>query len=357
MKRNIILISDDSEINRKIISNLFSDSYEILEAADGEQTLNYVEEYINKIAIILLDLVMPNVNGLDVLKELNKKGILKDIPVIMITGEASGTEEKEAYDLGASEVIKKPIESYVVKKRVETIIDLYMHKNDLEELVKRQTKTLEEQEQRLRKVNNQVIETLSTVVEFRNLESGMHIKRIKYFTKILLEYVKELYDEYNLTSERIEMIASAATMHDVGKISIPDVILLKPGKLTNEEFDIMKSHTIRGCEIIKSVAARQDDEYFNICYDIARHHHERFDGRGYPDRLVGDEIPFEAQYVAVADVYDALVSERCYKKAFTTEEAFNMIMNGECGVFSPKVLKCFGLAREQFEELAAKKEF
>lgn len=356
MKRNIILIADDSEINRQILSNLFSDSYEILEAADGSQTLNYVSEYGSQIAIILLDLVMPNVDGLSVLRTLSKNGTLNDIPVIMITGEASGHEEVEAYDLGVSEVIRKPIESYVVIKRVQTIIDLYIHKNNLEELVKKQMSSLEEQERRLKTINTQVIETLSSVVEFRNLESGMHIKRIKYFTKVLLEYAKDLYPELELNTERIDMISSAATMHDVGKISIPDTILLKPGKLTNEEFDLMKSHTIRGCEIIKSVSARINDEYFRICYDIAGYHHERYDGRGYPHKLSGEEIPFEAQYVAVADVYDALVSERCYKKAFTTEQAYNMIINGECGVFSQKVMKCFELAREKFEELAAHKE-
>lgn len=356
MKREIVLVVDDSNFNRSILSKLFSDSYRILEAADGEEAILMVKEYSSQIAIILLDLIMPKVSGLGVLKYLSENGIMTNIPVIMITGEATKDDEKAAYDLGVSEVIRKPIDSYIVKKRVETTIDLYMHKNSLEELVQRQTETLHEQSLRLKKINNQVIETLSTVVEFRNMESGKHIRRIKDFTSVLLYCAAELYSEYNLTPDRIQVISSAATMHDVGKISIPDTILLKPGKLTSDEFAVMKMHTLHGCEIIQSVATKQDDEYFKICYDIARHHHERYDGNGYPDKLSGDDIPFEAQIVAVADVYDALISERVYKKAYSTEQAFNMIMNGECGVFSPKVIECFKTARVKLEELANHKD-
>lgn len=184
------------------------------------------------------------------------------------------------------------------------------------------------------------------------MESGDHINRIKGFTKILLKYVNEMYEDVDYSPETMEVISSAAAMHDVGKIAIPDSILLKPGKLTPEEFNEMKQHTVKGCEILDSMATLQDENYSKYSYEICRYHHERYDGKGYPDGLKGDEIPLAAQIVSVADVYDALISKRVYKDAYSVEEAYQMILNGECGVFSPKLMECFTRAQKEMEEFS-----
>ncbi len=214
---------------------------------------------------------------------------------------------------------------------------------DIDDAVKKR------QKQNLKAINNDIIDILSTVVEFRSVESGDHIQRIKGFTKIMLQYVNEVYENVHYTPELIDVISSASAMHDIGKIAIPDGILLKPGKLTPEEFDEMKKHTTKGCDILVTMENLQDENYYKYCYDICRHHHERYDGRGYPDGLKGDEISLEAQIVSVADVYDALISKRVYKDAYSLGEAYDMILNGECGVFSPQLMECFKLARADME--------
>lgn len=211
---------------------------------------------------------------------------------------------------------------------------------------------IKRQKQNLRTINNDIIDILSTVVEFRSVESGDHIQRIKGFTKIMLKYVEQVYDNIHYSPEEIDVISSASAMHDIGKIAIPDGILLKPGKLTAEEFDEMKKHTTKGCDILTTMENIQDEKYYKYCYDICRHHHERYDGRGYPDGLVGEEISLAAQIVSVADVYDALISKRVYKDAYSLGEAYDMILNGECGVFSPKLMECFKLARTEMEEFS-----
>ncbi|MDE7247934.1 MAG: HD domain-containing protein [Lachnospiraceae bacterium] len=226
-------------------------------------------------------------------------------------------------------------------------------KRHLEELVALQTSVLQKQAQELRRMNERIIETMSSVVEFRNLESGDHVRRVKDFTRILAGYVVRLYPEYHLDKEDIDVIAAAAAMHDVGKIAISDTILLKPGRLTEEEFAVMKTHTTKGCEIIDMLGDIQEGEYGRASYEICRYHHERYDGKGYPDGLKGEEIPIAAQIVSVADAYDALVSERCYKNAYTPAEAYDMIVRGMCGQFSPKLLTCLKWAREEFEERVA----
>lgn len=203
----------------------------------------------------------------------------------------------------------------------------------------------------IRQVNNQVIDVLSSLVESRDLESGNHIHRIKKVTEILLKEVQRSYPEYGLDEEQIEIIVSASSMHDIGKIAIPDMILLKPGKLTEDEFELMKTHTTRGAEIINSASMIQDKRYYQCCYDICLHHHERFDGRGYPEHLSGDDISIAAQVVSVADVYDALVSKRCYKDAYSEDETVRMILNGECGCFNPKLLNCLQKSREKLKAL------
>lgn len=351
MKQDTILVVDDMEVNRYILCELFADDYKILEAKNGREALEIIERVKNRLAIILLDIIMPEIDGFQVLEQLKQKGYLDRIPVILITGDVSNKTEMQGYDYGVADIISKPFNSYIVKRRVLNVIDLFLHKNNLEQLVEQQTQEIEEKSLKLKETNGQIIEMLSSVVEFRNLESGEHIKRIKSFTECILKYMRLLYKEYDLSQEKIEMITRASTMHDLGKIAIPDNVLLKPGKLSEDEFNVMKEHTIRGCEIIKTLSFIDDTTFYNYCYEICRNHHERYDGSGYPDHLRGEKIPIAAQIVSLADVYDALVSERVYKNAFSKEQAFKMIMNGECGEFSPKLLQCFKLARKEFEIL------
>ena len=350
MNNSTILIVDDVDINREILCEMFQD-YNTIQAANGREALDVIASKPEEISVVLLDIVMPVMNGVEVLEEMKRRNWIDSIPVLLITGEATTQIERDAYRLGASDIIKKPFDAYIVKQRTKNVIELYYNKRHLEEMVELQTKVLRKQAEELRHMNDHIIDVMSNVVEFRNLESGDHVKRVKTFTNILAKYVAKAYPEYGLDENMINIITSAAALHDVGKIAIPDNILLKPGKLTDEEFACMKTHTTRGGEILQNIRNAWDDEYGKISYQICRHHHEKFDGRGYPDGLVGDEIPIAAQIVSIADVYDALVNERVYKDAFPKEEAFRMITEGECGKFNPKLLECFRIERKAFEEL------
>lgn len=347
MEEHIILIADDVEINRKMLSFIFEEQYEILEAADGVETIEQIEKYGEALSLIFLDLMMPNKSGLDVLEYMSQKGYINLIPVIMITGEATAESEVKAYEYGVSDIIYKPFEPKVVMRRAQNIIELFQNRRDIEEKLERRTKQLRESREKLERSNEFLVNALSSVVEFRSLESGEHIQRVKYFTKILLRYVKDEYPEYGLTDESVNLITNAAALHDLGKIAIPDSILLKPGKLTKEEFEEMKKHTTYGCELLENFK-QEDNEFYHYCYDICRYHHERYDGNGYPDKLVGEDIPIWAQVVSIVDVYDALVSKRVYKAAYAVEEAVRMIKDDECGVFSPKILDCFEMAKSEF---------
>ena len=360
--RNKILIVDDSFINRELLTEMLEDEYEVITCENGLQALELMEENYNELAIILLDLVMPVLDGVGFLKALQNKPIMKDIPILVISGETNVETEIKCFDYGVFDFIKKPFDNRLVKKRIKNAVDLYMYKNNLEERVAEQTSVISEQynllkhqADQLAKSNVSIIEILGTIVEYRNLESGEHIQRVKSYTRILGEQLMEDYPEYNLTSKQLNVIVSASALHDVGKIAIPDSILLKPGRLTKEEFEYMKEYTTKGCEIINNIRGVWSEEYARASYEICRHHHERYDGRGYPDGLLGENIPISAQLVAVADVYDALVNERVYKSAFSADKAFNMIINGECGTFSPKLMDCFTKCRDRFESLAGER--
>lgn len=328
-----ILIVDDIEINRDILEEIFKDDYNIIKACNGAQAIEAINSN-SDISAVLLDLLMPEVNGLGVLEEMNKSGKINNIPVFLITAAESQEMLLEGYNMGAIDVITKPFMAHFLKYRISNVIELYGYRNELEQIVA-------EQVERLNIVNQSMVETLATVIEFRDCESGEHVKRISRITKILMTEVSKMYPEYHLSKTEIDKIASSAILHDVGKISIPDKILNKPGRLTDEEFDIMRQHTVKGCDILQSIPNIMDEGIYDYSYDICRHHHERWDGKGYPDGLVGDDISIWAQVVSVADVYDALTSERVYKKAFDHDTAFKMIFNNECGVFNPKVLKAF----------------
>ncbi len=328
-----ILIVDDIEVNRVVLAEVFKDEYEIVQADGGKRAIEIINSN-KEISAVLLDMLMPEVNGLDVLRAMNENGAIENIPVFLITAADSDDMLMEAYNMGAIDVIRKPFLTQFLRCRIGNVIELFRHRNKLEEIV-------EEQVERLSSMNQAMVETLATVIEFRDCETGEHVKNISGLTKILMTQVSKMFPEYALPGEEIEKIANSAILHDVGKISTPDQILNKPGRLTDEEFEIMKQHTVRGCEILKNIPHILDKGLYHYSYDICRHHHERWDGRGYPDHLSGDDISIWAQVVSVVDVYDALTSERVYKKAFSHEKAVDMIVNGECGTFNPKVLEAF----------------
>jgi putative two-component system response regulator len=346
-------------INREILEEILTEKYNVICAENGKLAIEMIEKHKADLSVILLDLVMPEVDGYGVLDYMKQKGYMETIPVLVISGENSIKIEKRCFDLGISDFIKKPFDHTIVLKRVQNIEELYSYKKDLELKLKQQTGTLrrqydllQKQAAELQQKNKNIIDILGTVVECRDMESGEHIQRVKGYTEILANEMMKSYPEYNLTPKKIEMIVSASALHDIGKIAIPDNILNKPGKLTNEEYEYMKSHTLRGCEILNNIKGAWDQEYNKYSYEICRYHHERYDGRGYPDGLKKDEIPISAQLVSIADVYDALVNERVYKDAFPKDKAFQMIIQGECGVFSPKLLEAFRNVRQEFESLA-----
>ncbi len=339
-----ILIADDVEINRIVLTQIFKEQFHILEAEDGQQTIQILDENSDKIALLFLDLMMPKKTGLDVLAYMQEKGYMNTIPVIMITGDGTDETDEKAYEYGASDIIYKPFATNVIKRRAINIIELFENRFNIEKKLEKRTKELIAIQEKLEKNNEFLVNALSSVVEFRSLESGEHIKRVKYFTRIFLNIMQEYYPEYELTKEQISLIVNASALHDIGKIAIPDSILLKPAKLTDEEFAEMKKHTLYGCKILENFK-QEESEFYRYCYDICRHHHERYDGKGYPDGLAGEDIPIWAQVVSLVDVYDALVSRRVYKTPYATDVAARMIVEGECGTFSPKLLYCFEMAK------------
>ena len=327
-----ILIADDSAMNRAILTEMLGDGYEILEAENGRQAVSIMQTNVD-IDLLLLDIMMPEMDGFDVLAMMNKYHWIDDIPVIMISAENASSYVERAYDLGATDYISRPFDMAIVRRRVINTLMLYAKQKRLVRLVAEQVYEKE-------KSNSTMINILSHIVEFRNGESGLHVLHIQTATDILLRTLVRKTDKYNLNAADISLISTASALHDIGKINIPASILNRPGKLTKEEFDTMKTHTTTGAEILDKLPFQQESPLVKTAYAICRWHHERWDGRGYPDGLKGEDIPIAAQVVAMADVYDALTSERCYKKAFGHDKAMEMILNGECGQFNPLLLEC-----------------
>lgn len=350
-EKKTILIADDAEINRDILRVIFEEQFHILEAEDGEQAIEFLDASHEEIVLLFLDLMMPKKTGLQVMEHMKEKGYIKTIPVIMITGEATAETDVKAYEYGASDIIYKPFNEKVVMRRTINIMELFETRINMERMLKERTDALIEAQKKIEKNNEFLINALSSVVEFRSLESGEHVKRVKRFTRILMNYMMKFHPEYGLVKDQVDLIVNASALHDIGKITIPDSILLKPDKLTPAEFEEMKKHTTNGCEILEKFR-QEESEFYRYCYDICRYHHERYDGNGYPDGLAGEEIPIWAQVVSIVDVYDALVSKRVYKVAYAANEAVRMIHSGECGVFSPKVMECFDLAKEDLIQMA-----
>ncbi len=338
VSRNCILIVDDDFINRELLKNIFSSQFTFEEAMDGEAGLQQIKKHADKLCAIILDVQMPKMTGIELLERISREGITDVIPTFLITASDDDALVTRAYHLGVMDVVTKPIIPIVIQRRVKTVVELFSAKEALHETVNGQQKLLSENAKVIDELNRGTIEALATAIEFRDIESGQHVNRIYGITRYILAHTAF---GAGLTADEIESIARGSIMHDVGKIAISDVILNKPGRLTREEYEEMKLHTVKGAELLEQICQVQLHDSYRYALDIARHHHERWDGRGYPDGLVGDEISVAAQVVSIADVYDALVSVRVYKKAFTPDEAVRMIQEGECGAFNPKLVACF----------------
>ncbi|MBS5732041.1 MAG: diguanylate cyclase [[Eubacterium] siraeum] len=328
-----ILIVDDSEMNRDMLSDMLSDDYDIVEAANGEEALSILKEQVYDIDLVLLDIIMPAVDGFGVLDVMKRYHWIDNTPVIMISSETSQSYIRKAFELGVTDYILRPFDSFIIHKRVSNTLMLYRKQKKL-------LSALEEQVYENEKNNSMMINVLAHIVEFRNGESGMHVHHIKQLTSILLQNLIEKTDKYHLTENDILLISTASSLHDIGKISIDDKILNKPGRLTAEEFEVIKTHSVIGAEMLQDLHNTHNYPLFDKAYEICRWHHERYDGKGYPDGLSGEEIPISAQVTSLADVYDALTSNRCYKKAFSHEKAMEMILDGQCGAFNPVLLQC-----------------
>ena len=328
-----ILLVDDSAMNRMMLAEILGDSYHILEAENGRECLETLQAEAGNIALVLLDINMPVMDGFEVLKAMNANHTIEDTPVIMISSDDSDAAIRRSYELGASDYVNRPFDARIVYRRVTNTIKLYAKQRRLVQMVSDQIRARENN-------TDTLVGVLSHIVEFRNGESGAHVRHIRTITEMLLHRLLENSNKYSISAEQQDVIPLASALHDIGKIGIDEKILNKPGKLTPEEFEVMKTHSMLGAEMLHDLDNFGEQPLLQTAYEIARWHHERWDGHGYPDGLKGDEIPISAQLVSLADVYDALTSERCYKKAFSHEKAVQMIRNGECGAFNPLLLQC-----------------
>ena len=334
MEKQKILIADDSEMNRALLAEILKEQYDVAEAENGAEAISLLSKQRADFSLLLLDIVMPEMDGLEVLACINKYHWNDTLAVIMISADDSPANIKRAYDLGAFDYISRPFDLTIVQRRISNTMFLYARQQRLEKIIAEQ---LQEQE----KNNELMISILSHIVEFRNGEIGLHILRVNTITKYLLKQLVQRTDQYFLSKADISLISTASALHDIGKISIPDTILNKPGRLTAEEFEIIKTHAMVGADMLSDLPIEQQEApLVKVASEICRWHHERYDGNGYPDGLKGEEIPIAAQVVALADVYDALTSERCYKKAYSHEESLKMILEGQCGAFNPALLLC-----------------
>ena len=334
MEKQKILIADDSEMNRALLIDILEEQYDVAEAENGVEAISLLSRHRTDYSLLLLDIMMPEMDGFEVLAYINKYHWNDTFAVIMISADDSPANIKRAYDLGAFDYISRPFDSTIVQRRISNTMFLYARQQRLEKIIAEQ---FHEQE----KNNKLMISILSHIVEFRNGESGLHVLHVNTITKYLLKQLVQCTDQYPLSKAEISLISTASALHDIGKISISDEILNKPGRLTAEEFEVMKTHSMVGANMLLDLPIEQQEApLVKVASEICRWHHERYDGSGYPDGLKGDEIPIAAQVVALADVYDALTSERCYKKAYSHKEALKMILEGQCGAFNPTLLLC-----------------
>ena len=356
-----LLVADDVEMNRELLAAIFGSDYAILQASNGQEALDIVRERPDTISAMLLDLIMPVKDGMAVLREMNEEGLISRVPVLVVGGEIDADIEKRCNELGVSDFIPKPVDPIVARLRVKNVVNLHMYRRHLEEVMASQsTRVLEDRASlELRDESadgnyENIVSMMGDFIEARCNENGRHVVRIKGYTEILANAVAEMFPEYGLSRKMIQTIVTVCPLHDVGKITIPDAVLFKPGALTPDERRIMQDHTIKGCELLDRTAGGwgRNSSSNIVAHEICRWHHERWDGSDYPDGLKGDSIPISAQIVSLADVYEALIHNRVYRNSLSLDNAYAMIMDGRCGVFSPKLLKCFTQARMALEEFA-----
>lgn len=343
-ERPHVLIVDDSEFNRELLCGILGESFEILEADSGKEGLKLLRRYGTQISVVLLDIIMPEMNGFDVLDEMNREHWLDNIPVIMISADDSDENIRRAFDLGVTDYICRPFDAKVVERRIRNTITLNLKQRRMLSLLAEQSRDKE-------KIGQMMVDILSNTVCYVNGESGQHIRNIQRITAILLERLLLKTDRYRLSFQDCVMISTASALHDIGKVGINTFILNKPGILTPEEYEVMKKHTLIGEHILKSgeLSEFREEPLLKTAEQICRWHHERYDGSGYPDGLSGEEIPIAAQAVSIADVFDALMSKRSYKEALSAEVALRMIENGECGSFNPVLIECLKQAVGKLE--------
>ena len=348
-KRKKLIIIDDVELNCVILREAFNKEYDILEAGDGSIGLELILQYRNELAAIFLDIIMPEMDGFTVLQELEYNNIIKTIPLFLITTEATDYVVEKAYDYGAIDVIPKPFNLVVISRRVRNVIELFETRRRIEGLYNQQKEKIREHGMRIQENSWDIINALNSAIETRSDETGVHTNRVQHITEYIARMLAAKHPEYSLSEEKIRAISKASTLHDCGKIAVPDHILNKPasaGRLTPEEYNEMKKHTVAGYNLIHSITGL-DEPLYTYSMEICRSHHERWDGNGYPDGLIGNQIPLSAQIVSIADVFDALLSPRVYKDAYTYEQSIKMINNGDCGVFNPALLSCFNEISEE----------
>lgn len=363
--RNKILIADANEVNREILEELFEESFTVVSVATGQEALDIILKEYSDIAVAILDMGLEDKNAVDILAEINTASWFEDLPVYVLSDDTSLKIEKSAYKAGAIDFSRKPFDSRLLERKVKKYAELFAVQETLHETqaalnnalknagsaqaVASASPTLVMEEDVYYSRHNKLIELVGTLTELRNVENQQHVQRMKGLVKIMAKKMQEMYPEYNLTIEKINYIVTACSIHDLGKAAIKDAVLLKPGRFTDEEYEYMKSHTLRGIDLLDQVQGAWSPEFDVIAREVVRSHHEKFDGGGYPDGLKGDEIPISAQLVSIADTYDALVNDRVYKKAYPKDVAFNKIIVGDCGIFPPKILECFKACRDDWE--------
>jgi putative two-component system response regulator len=342
-----ILVVEDQDVNRRLLVGMFKDEYVILEAEDGEAAIDILTEHAQEIAVVLLDLLMPKVDGFGVLTYMKHTKLLDRVPVVIITGEDSTATKQKAFEMGAYDIISKPYDVFIVTKRIKNLVKLWENEQHLEQVLLEKTEELRRTSEAMLKFGEKMTETLGNVSEFRAAGNFRHIQRVKVITGLVAEKVATYFPEYHLEEKDVEYTKNASAIHDIGKAAVPEVILFKPTKLTPQEEEILAIHCAKGAEIIRGMAGENPSPFMQYCLDIVQYHHERYDGNGVPYKLIGDEIPIAAQIVGVADEFDTMISSRIYGAIYEPDRAFDMILEGDRGIFNPKVMHCFEAAREE----------
>ena len=350
MRDTVIIVESDEDV-REILEELFSEKYSVITYEDGFEAGNKIPEFKDKLAGVILDTDVPTLGGIDVTAKLMQDPFFANIPIVIVSPDGSLKNEKKAYKAGATDFFKIPFDSELLKRKMLKFMDLYSVKEQLDDLKKHPVTQVSNSEAPMyKRMHDNMVELVGRIIEMRNPENEHHLRRLKGLVKIMARKTMELYPEYGLTEDKINIIVSAVALHNVGMAAIPDSVLLKPGRLTNEEYEFMKSHTLRGLDALDWVKDAWPKEYDDVIRKMVRSHHEKYDGGGYPDGLKGDDIPIEAQLISIADTYDALVNDRVYKKAYPKDVAANMINVGDCGVFPPKMLEVFKNCRPDLEK-------